>query len=110
MSEEFTGIHNGSIDVIEQTVSLRDSTEIARLWVQDDGPGTFFINASKMPEPEMFGMMMVDTIRHAARAYAHLLDIPVAEAEAGIWEGVEEERRNDDDTDMSTIDPGERLN
>ena len=110
MAEEFTGISDGSIDVTGQTDALWDSTEIARLWVQDDGPGTFFINASKMPEPEMFGMMMVDTIRHAARAYAHFLDVPVTEAEAGIWKGVEEERRNDDDPDMSTIDPGERLN
>src|SRR5687767_10991479 len=109
MSETFTGINDGAIDVSGQGETLVDSTEIARLWVEDGGPGTFFINAYKMPEPEMFGMMIADTVRHAARAYAHALEISEEEAAEAIWQGADEERANDDDPDMATIDPGDRL-
>jgi hypothetical protein len=109
MSDEtFTGIGRGAIDVAGQRETLADSTEIARLWVEDGGPGTFFINAYKMPEPEMFGMMMADAIRHGARAYAHALEISENEAEALIWAGLDEERANGGD-EMSTIDPGDRI-
>jgi hypothetical protein len=109
MTEEtFTGIGKGAINVAGQREVLADSTEIARLWVEDGGPGTFFINATKMPEPEMFGMMMADAIRHGARAYAHALDIPEDEAETAIWAGLDEERASGGD-EMTTIDPGDRI-
>ncbi|MFC7537953.1 DUF5076 domain-containing protein [Sphingomonas sp. GCM10030256] len=107
-SQSYTGIGNGAINVASQREALADSTEIARLWVEDGGPGTFFINAHKMPEPEMFGMMMADAIRHGARAYAHALEISEAEAEAMIWQGLDEERAGDGDN-MTTIDPGDRI-
>ena len=70
------------------------------------GIGKGAINAYKMPEPEMFGMLMADAIRHGARAYA--LEIPGDEAEALIWVGLDAERANGGG-DMSTIDPGDRL-
>ena len=109
MTEEtFTGIGKGAINVASQRETLANSSEIARLWAEDGGPGTFFINAYKMPEPEMFGMLMADAIRHGARAYAHALEISEDEAEALIWVGLDAERANGGG-DMSTIDPGDRL-
>lgn len=106
--ETFTGIGKGAINIASQREVLANSSEIARLWAEDGGPGTFFVNAYKMPEPEMFGMMMADAICHGARAYAHALEISEDEAEALIWAGLDEERANGGG-DMSTIDAGDRL-
>jgi hypothetical protein len=108
MAAEFVGIVKGAIDLSEQEERLANSTEIARLWVQDGGPGHFFINASKMPDARMFGMMITDTVRHAARAYACALGITEAQAAASIWRGVDEERERHT-TELNTIDPGERI-
>lgn len=107
MSAEFVGVVKGAIDLTDQQDRLAASTEIARLWVQDGGPGHFIINAYKMPDARMFGMMITDTVRHAARAYAQSLGISEAQAAASIWRGVDEERENHT-TELKTIDRGER--
>ena len=108
MAGDFVGIDKGAIDLSDKEERLAKSTEIARLWVQDGGPGDFFINAYKMPDARMFGMMITDTVRHGARAYAHALGITEAQAAASIWRGVDAERERHT-TELETIDPGQRI-
>jgi len=108
MAERHVGIMGGAIDLTDREELLSNSVEIARLWVQDQGPGHFFINAYKMPDAGMFGMMITDTVRHAARAYAQALGITEAQAAVSIWRGVDDEREKHT-TELNTIDPGERI-
>ncbi len=66
--------------------------EFLRVWV-GEGPVTVFVNPVPLgPDPFVFGMAMVDCIRHAANAYAKAVNIPEAEALARIWEGLDTER------------------
>jgi hypothetical protein len=46
------------------------SAEVARVWITDGGGSTVFIQPDILEEPEVFGYLMADTIRHAAAAYA----------------------------------------
>jgi len=71
---------------------LKSSVEVARLWVQHEGPGHFIINPHRLDDPAMFGMMLVDCLRHAARAYAHAYDASEGEMLERIWEGLDAER------------------
>ncbi len=71
---------------------LDDSHEVARLWVENGGPATCLIQPDKLQEPEMFGMLMVDTIRHGARAFAQAQGISEQEALEKIWWGLDAER------------------
>ena len=109
MSEKFVGIEKGAIDLADAKDRLANCIEIARLWAEDQGPGHFIINAYHMPDARMFGMFMTDTIRHAARAYAHALGISEAQAAVSIWSGVDVERENHT-TELMTHEKGERLN
>ena len=71
---------------------LKSSVEVARLWVQHEGPGHFIINAHRLEDPAMFGMMLVDCLRHAAKAYAFANDASEGEMLERIWEGLDAER------------------
>jgi Domain of unknown function (DUF5076) len=81
---------------------LDNSVEVARLWVENGGPATCLIQPERLAEPEMFGMLMVDTIRHAAIAYSQCHGISEAEALARIWEGLDMER-GDHSTPLGTL-------
>ena len=91
----------GEIDVSSLDF-LSDSTEIARLWVENEGPATCIIQPDKLAEPEMFGLLMVDSIRHGARAYAQCYGMSEQEALKRIWDGVDMERSNNT-TGLDTI-------
>ncbi|MCL9997824.1 MAG: DUF5076 domain-containing protein [Erythrobacter sp.] len=71
---------------------LDRSVEVARLWVQNGGPATCIIDPGLLREPELFGMLMVDTVRHAARAYAQRYGMTEDAALTRIWAGLEAER------------------
>lgn len=81
---------------------LEQSTEVARLWVEDNGPATCLIQPDKLAEPEMFGMLMTDTVRHGARAYAQCYGLSEEEALERIWRGVEMEREKNT-TGLDTV-------
>ncbi len=75
---------------VEGMVALgEDSAEVARIWVTDRKGSTVIIDAGVLADPEMFGVLMADTIRHAAVAHARALAMPEAEAAALIWRGVD---------------------
>ena len=67
------------------------------------------IDPAVLEEPFAFGILMVDAIRHAARAYAHVQGISEAWALMLIWGGVDAERARPT-ADPKTITPGESIN
>lgn len=81
---------------------LDNSVEVARLWVQNGGPATCIIDPGLLQQPELFGMLMVDTVRHAARAYAQCHGMTEEAALARIWDGLDAER-DMNTTPLSTI-------
>ena len=66
-----------------------DSAEVARIWVTDRKGSTVIIDAGVLADPEMFGVLMADTIAHAAIAHARALGMPEDEAAALIWRGLD---------------------
>ena len=99
--------HPGAISV-EEYDFLDKSAEFARLWAEPDGPMTALIEPRNLgADPFLFGMAMVDAIRHAARAYAHAVNIEEDAALARIYEGFDAERGNHT-TALDTLQmPGE---
>ena len=88
----------GEIDVSEFGL-LDGSQEFARLWAEPGGPMTCIIEPRALgADPFVFGMAMVDAVSHGAKAYAHALGIPEAEALARIWQGLDAERASPTDT------------
>jgi hypothetical protein len=55
-----------------------DATEVLRAFVVDEGLSIAFMRA--FDEPDMWGLMLVDIARHAARAYARESDYTEDEA------------------------------
>lgn len=47
-----------------------ESREVARIWVTNGAGSSVWIDAGVLADPAVFGYLMADTIRHAARAYA----------------------------------------
>ena len=78
-----------------------DATEVLRAFVLDGGLSIAFTRAFE--EPEMWGLLLVDIARHAARAYARESDYTEEEALERILEmfGAELERP----TDIGTTTP-----
>lgn len=97
------------IDLRQQKQLLNDSAEVARIWVTDHGPSTIVIDPGVLDEPIAFGILMVDTVRHAARAYAHAQGISEAKALMLIWGGVDAERARPTAAPQ-TLTPGESVN
>lgn len=88
---------------------LDNSVEVARLWVENNGPATCLIQPERLSEPEMFGMLMVDAIRHAAVAFAQCQGIAEDQALARIWAGLDAER-GDPTSPIDTVQDYGRLN
>jgi hypothetical protein len=100
-TELSTGPEKGALQV-SGIAALAKSVEVARLWVENGGPGTFIIDPDRLQSPEMFGMMMTDCVRHAARAYASASGMTEGEALERIWTGLDDERDRHT-TDLYTI-------
>lgn len=70
-------------------VGREDATEVLRAFVVDGGLSIAFTRAFE--EPEMWGLLLVDIARHAARAYAHESEFSEEEALERILEMFEAE-------------------
>jgi hypothetical protein len=89
---------------------LDGSQEFARLWAEPGGPMTCIIEPRALgPDPFLFGMAMVDAVGHGAKAYAHALGIPEAEALARIWQGLDAERASPTDTPREVCPDGSTM-
>jgi hypothetical protein len=78
-----------------------DATEVLRAFVLDGGLSIAFQRAFE--EPDMWGLLLVDIARHAARAYARESDYSEEDALARIVEMFEAEIARP--TDMGTTTP-----
>ncbi len=84
-------------DVMER----EDATEVLRAFVVDGGLSIAFTRAFE--EPDMWGLLLVDIARHAARAYAREGVMSEEEALARILDMFESEIARP--TDMGTTSP-----
>ena len=84
-------------DVMER----EDATEVLRAFVVDGGLSIAFTRAFE--EPDMWGLLLVDIARHAARAYSREAVMSEEEALARILDMFEAEIARP--TDMGTTNP-----
>jgi hypothetical protein len=82
-----------------------NSAEVARIWITDGAGSSVWINAVVLEDPRVFGYLMADTIRHAARAYAGTWSLDESEALQAIVDGVAEEL-GDQFSEIETIQEG----
>jgi hypothetical protein len=99
----------GEIDVADIDI-LDGADEFARLWYRPDGKATCVIDPHGLdPDPFVFGLVMVDCIRHGAKAYAQAVGVSEAAALSRIWEGFDAERLNPTDA-PSQVNPTRKTN
>jgi len=84
-------------DVMER----EDATEVLRAFVLDGGLSIAFMRAFE--DPEMWGLLLVDIARHAARAYGRESELTEDEALRRIVDMFEAEIARP--TDMGTTTP-----
>lgn len=81
------------IDVTGVAALAGRSVEVARIWVTDQAGSTVLIDPGVLEDPRVFGHLMADTIRHAAKAYAAAVPLDEDRALQAIVDGVAEELR-----------------
>jgi|ERR1700712_580824 hypothetical protein len=82
-------------------IGREDATEVLRAFVLDGGLSIAFMRAFE--EPDMWGLLLVDIARHAARAYAREANYSEDEALSRIVEMFEAEIARP--TDMGSTTP-----
>ena len=91
------GGRKGEIDVSGMHF-LDGSREFARFWSETEGEQTFIIEPAALgADPFLFGMAMVDAIRHGAIAYSRAVNVSEEHAFARIMEGFKAELENPTD-------------
>ena len=78
-----------------------DATEVLRAFVVDGGLSIAFTRAFE--EPDMWGLLLVDIARHAARAYARETSYTEAEALARVVDMFEAEIARPTDVGNTTL-------
>ena len=78
-----------------------DATEVLRAFVVDGGLSIAFARAFE--EPDMWGLLLVDIARHAARAYARESDYTEEEALTRIVDMFEAEIAKPTDVGSTTL-------
>jgi hypothetical protein len=81
-------------------IGREEATEVLRAFVVDGGLSIAFTRAFE--EPDLWGMLLVDIARHAARAYARESAFTEEEALARIVEMFEAEIARPTDTGSTT--------
>jgi hypothetical protein len=100
--------HPNAIPLENGDTLTEESHEVARIWVTNGGGSSLWINALILSEPLVFGYLVSDTIRHAARAYANAYGMDEGTALQAIVDGLTEELR-EQFGEITTIREG-RLN
>ena len=95
----------GAISLEHGDVLTDRSAEVARIWVTDGAGASVWINAGVLGDAEVFGYLMADTIRHAARAYAGNYGMTEDEALQAIVAGLSAQLR-EQATEITTIQDG----
>jgi hypothetical protein len=81
-------------------IGREDATEVLRAFVVDGGLSIAFTRAFE--EPDMWGLLLVDIARHAARAYARESEFSEEEALARTLDTFEAEIERPTDTGSTT--------
>jgi len=81
-------------------IGREDATEVLRAFVLDGGLSIAFQRAFE--EPDIWGLLLVDVARHAARAYARETEMSEDEALSRIVEMFEAELARPTDTGTTT--------
>ena len=81
-------------------IGREDATEVLRAFVLDGGLSIAFTRAFE--EPEMWGLLLVDIARHAARAYGREAEFSEEEALERILEMFNAELERPTDTGTTT--------
>ena len=97
--------HRNEIPLENGDALTDDSAEVARIWVTDKAGSSVWIDARVLESPTVFGYLMADTIRHAARAYAGTWSLNESDALQAIVDGVANELA-DQFGDIETIQDG----
>jgi hypothetical protein len=93
---------------ISHVRGLEESREFLRMWAQREGSVTCFIDPAAIgSDPAIFGIAMVDALRHGALAYAQAVGIGEEEALARIMEGFDAEMNNPTDEPRPSRREGE---
>ena len=88
---------------------LKGSEEFLRMWAANDAGGnvTCVIAPEKLgSDPFLFGIALVDCVRHGAKAWAYFAGISEKDALARIWEGLDAERTSPTDTPVELFGEG----
>ncbi|MBB4153310.1 hypothetical protein GGQ80_001212 [Sphingomonas jinjuensis] len=83
----------GAIRIPANAPLTKQSAEVMRVWVTHQAGSTVFIDAGLLADPHMFGHLIADTVRHAAKAYAGTNDMAEDAALQRIVDGLGEELR-----------------
>ena len=94
-----------SIALVNGDELTDESSEVARIWVTNNAGSSVWIDAGVLEDPTVFGFLMADTIRHAARAYANAWELDEQETLQAIVDGVGQELREQFE-EITTIQPG----
>lgn len=97
--------HPNAIPITDECGLSEDSYEVARIWITNQGGSTVRIAAYILDDPRVFGYLMADAVRHAARAYAGTYDMDEGEALQAIADGLGEELREQFGT-LTTVQKG----
>ena len=97
--------HPNEIALENGDTLTEDSHEVARVWITNNAGSSVWIKAFMLEDPRVFGFLMADTIRHAAKAYAGAWNLDENEALQAIVNGVAEELR-EQFNDVETIQEG----
>ncbi|MBW8294923.1 DUF5076 domain-containing protein [Sphingopyxis sp.] len=71
---------------------FNNSVKVVQMWVENKGPATCIIQPERWATPEMCAMLMVDAVRHGARAFAQPNGTSESEMLDRIWLGLDAER------------------
>lgn len=97
--------HTNALSLENGDTLTDESYEVARIWITNNAGSSVWIDAGALEDPHIFGYLMADTIRHAARAYAGTFGLDESAALQAIVDGVAEELR-EQFSDIETIQEG----
>ena len=92
------GVVTNELDISSAAHLLQGSREFLRMWAKPGGPATCLVDPAALgADPALFGIALVDCIRHGARAWANATGINEADALDRIWFGFDAERNSPTD-------------
>jgi hypothetical protein len=80
--------HPNAIKLDPGAALTDESVEVARIWITNNAGSNVLIDAGILEDPTVFGYLLADTIRHAARAYAGTWGLDEDAALQAIVDGV----------------------